>query len=170
MKIKVLSILLLSALPATVWATGPFAFFDLSYAKGDLSPGVLSDDSDTGFSFGGGYMFTDLIGAEGGYVSYGDMTSGAARISGNGWLGGMRFELPLSDGLGAFGRVGMHWWDAEVTGEPTETGNNTYFGVGGSFGLSDSAAAYAAWNRYLIDYPGTDVTYDHWGVGVEFRF
>jgi len=157
-------------MPCAAMAQGAYGFGEMAYSTGDVETVTLTDDSGVGYALGGGFMFNDMIGAEGGYVSYGEIADGTDNMDGNGWFAGARLQVPLSDGMAAYGRFGMHWWDVDLTGNPTEEGNDTYFGVGGLFEFSDTAAAYAGWNRYLIGYPGSDNTYDHWNVGLLFNF
>ena len=156
--------------PLSAMAQGVYGFGEIAYSTGDVDTVSLSDDSGVGYAFGGGYMFNDMVGAEGGFVSYGELDADTKTLDGNGWFAGARLQVPLSDGFAAFGRLGMHWWDIDLTGELAEEGNDTYFGIGGQFDFTEGASAYAGWNRYLIDYPGSDVTYDHWGVGLLFSF
>lgn len=64
------------ARPGVAVAHGAFAFTELACVKGDVQGEFLTDDSGLGASFGAGYLFADLVGAELGCVSFGELTAG----------------------------------------------------------------------------------------------
>lgn len=65
----------------------------------------------------------------------------------------------------------MHHWNIDVTdgGVTSENGSNVYFGLGGSYVLSETMAVNGGWTRYNIK-ATADITCDHWSAGLLFAF
>lgn len=160
-----------------------FAFLD----DGSIISASL-DDSDTSFSFTLGYQLTPNFALEGGYVDLGELTV-SATSDGSGLLyapgsvalkaavDGLFFDvkgiLPLNEQFSLYGKLGLLKWDAEVTlsdvtgslSESTDE-NDTFFGVGGSFNISNTMALNLDYTKYDLD--GDDV--DVLSVGIQFGF
>ena len=151
----------------------------------DCSGALSCDTKDTAFKLYGGWMFNPYLGVEGALFDLGK-AQGAVAFPGLGNVGvqakarGLGVygiaALPVAD-FSLFAKAGFAYTRAEVEatgalgGSDTESKFNPAFGVGASYALTSNIGARVEWERFRIEYPGsqkedTDVV----TAGVTYRF
>jgi OmpA-OmpF porin, OOP family len=159
-----------------------------SGAQSALSGG---DDKDNGARVGAGYMFTERIGVEAGWIDFGKAKRGGAvpglsptregEVRANGpFLAGVA-SLPLTGRLSAFGKLGVI--DARIDPSPdVDAGIAGFFestadwrpmlGVGGTWQITRSWALqteYGKFRKVLDRDPAGEVKVSMLSVGMVFR-
>ena len=95
--------------------TGPFVGASFGSSHLDESfDGVNIDSDASAYRIVGGFQFSDYLGIEAGYHSFGDFTetidvgglSSLAEIAADGWTLGGTLGLPLNERFSLFGRAG----------------------------------------------------------------
>ena len=148
------------------------------YVGGSLGSSHIDEDiggfdleSDTNaWRLFGGLQLGDILALEAGYLDFGDFSTSAARVSGDGWTLGANLGLPLSDNLSLYGRGGVFFWDADVAingfSIDTPGDENPYFGGGMKVDVSHQLSVTGDWTRYNLDDLDTDVI----SIGLQYRF
>jgi len=141
----------------------------------DNQPGFNFDASDTGYKFFANYEFSNHLAIEGGYIDFGDPRDRFQGIPGeidaSGWnLYGVG-NLPLSDGVDLFAKIGIVTWDANsiIDGVLVDTadGSDLALGFGARWNLGESFGFRAETDWFDIDEAD-----NVWmaSVGFELRF
>lgn len=192
---------------ASANAQGVYIFGDVGRSDFDIGSGgsgISVDDTDTAYSLGIGYRFNDNFSAELGYADLGETTASTdAPISGSvygsdvtidgdlevdatGFFYGVRGDLPVSESVNLFARLGLlHWQsDFDMSGTVTidgvsysgnasaelDSGTDPYLGLGADYSFNDNVSVNAQWNRYMLDVADEDLDIDTFSVGLTYRF
>ncbi|MBB3048874.1 opacity protein-like surface antigen [Litorivivens lipolytica] len=157
-------------------------------SDGSQISNVDVDDSSNALVFGFGYRATANVGFEIQRVDFGTLDADAtsdgsgavwsaggvnSEIEVTGLTIGANFIAPVQPGLELYGRLGLLQWDAEVSitnnslsGSGDDDGNDSYYGFGAAFSLSEAVQLTADFTRYDVD--GDD--FDLIGIGVRIHF
>lgn len=159
-----------------------FAAAGKSDVDADLELGIWQvhriDDSDSNFTFGGGYRFGGHIALEGAYQDLGhqhgrndcapnvictfvfrptDSDLAALSISIVG-------SFQITERLDGFGRLGVTSWDLdESSGIFDDSGDDLHYGVGLRWSFDEH------W-KFLAEYTRADFDFDTVGIGIRFDF
>jgi hypothetical protein len=162
---------------------------DAAAALDDGSLTSLSfDDTDSSYRWTIGYQLLPYLSLEGGYLDLGDITvnatsngSGSLYVAGpvnsRAGVDGLFFDvkglLPLNEQVSLYGKFGLLKWDGEVTlsnvdvsDTVNEDGDDTFFGIGGSFNIYDTLALNVDYTFYKLD----DLDVDVFSVGIQFGY
>ena len=90
------------------------------YVGGAVRQGYVDetgiDDDDTGFNVYGGYRYNDYFAIEAAYYDFRDVSDGGNKFSITGDSLGVIGSIPVAERFSLFGKVGLHTWDADVSG------------------------------------------------------
>jgi OOP family OmpA-OmpF porin len=115
----------------------------------DSDSGLSFDATDTGYKLFGGYMFSNYLGIEGGYVDFGnpddDLLGVRGQIDASGYNLYAVGAIPLSQSFDLCAKAGVVSWDADTRLDGvhvgSDDGNDLALGLGarwnsaGSFGI-----------------------------------
>lgn len=169
--------------------------FDSELASIGITASSSVDDTDTGWKLYGGIMFNRNFAVEASYADLGELSIDSrvtAPFNGNlntTWEAqtvavSVLGILPLAYNFELFGKVGIHYWDAELTatatagggvgtGSDDDTGTDLLYGIGATYNLTNNFALRAEWERYnnIGDDNSTgESDVDMWSAGVQFSF
>ena len=145
------------------------------YAGGALSqtfidePGI--DDDDTGGKIFGGYRFNDYFAIEGSFYDFGEMNEGGNQLELDGVGLAAVGSIPVSERFSLFGKLGVHAWDAEISGAiasrfSDDSDTDAFYGIGVEYALTDRWDIRGELERYEVD----DVDLDVASIGISFNF
>lgn len=170
-----IAVLLACCAGAASAADGYFTTFDLGQARPDDNngPGVGNGSSPTSFGLGGGFMFNNYFGLEGGYRRLGKSSLGAAgSVTGtflgkplvvtgawaastntDGFYVGPVLNYEFKQGLRVNARAGAYLWTNKATtsGAALQTFNGTAYGAGVVASMKNTG------------------TSEYWGLGGSYR-
>lgn len=115
--------------------------------------GGFSGD-DVGFKVLGGWMFNPYIGAELEYIDGGTAEDRGFEIDISGFNASLRGAYPFSDQFSVFAKVGMMFWEADVTSfevSGTDDGEDVSWGVGLGFDFTDNLGATVEYQGFEIE-------------------
>jgi OOP family OmpA-OmpF porin len=180
-------LLTLGTLPAvaqeSAWFVGAGAGrTKIQDACGSL-PGVACDDSDTGWKIFGGYQWNPYFGVEAAYVDFGKGTVGSvagvpttSSLKAWGLSAQAVGTLPIGDRFGLFGKLGLAYTAADVSGTvggvPVSTDDNNIgltFGFGGKYNFTRNWGMRVEWERFQ-DVGDSNSDVDLLAVGVVYTF
>ena len=151
-------------------------YFDASVGQVSVDnfPGNVSiDDEATAYKAGVGFDFGNNIAVEGSYLNWGDFDGVSINGDAKGELDGGTlsglFKLPLTDNLLATARVGVFFWESQLSApgfRQTTEGEDLFYGVGLKARVSDQLSFNGEWQRYEFDNEEADILF----VGASFRF
>jgi OOP family OmpA-OmpF porin len=132
------------------------------------------DDNDTGWKLFGGIELNQFIALEGGWADFGEATASAGpvdiKLEGKGFTLDGKVSAPLTDVISVFARLGVVFWEADLSvpgfGTASEDGNDVRYGFGAELNLSPQSALRAEWERNEFD----DVDVDLLSVGAVLKF
>jgi OmpA-OmpF porin, OOP family len=141
--------LLAVAAATVIGVTSPFAVYAQEapgpyvgggFGQSDADASGL--DSDTSFQIYGGYMFTENLGAEGGYASYGTFDASAGgNFEADGFYAAGVGRYPITDKFEFVGKVGVvhYGYESVSAGGAKSSGDGTsaLLGVGVDYLLND---------------------------------
>jgi len=146
--------------------------------NGTFDPGFscTSNDTSTGWKVFAGYQFNPYLAAEGGYADLGSfkvsasgsITAIPATLSGSDKATGFNLDavgiLPLGEGFGLLGRLGVFAWKLDATSTQTggglfppgstattsnsPTGTSADFGVGVKYDFNGVGGVRVEWQRF----------------------
>jgi OOP family OmpA-OmpF porin len=143
------------------------------------------DDSDTSWKIFGGYQWNRYFGVEAAYVDFGKGTANGsllgvsvAGFSAKAW--GLSAQavgtLPIGDQFGLFGKLGLAYSKADLSGTvagiPISTDDDDFgltFGFGAKFNFTRNWGMRVEWERFQ-DVGGFDDDVDLISVGVVYTF
>ena len=133
------------------------------------------DGSDVGYKAFATWMWSDYFGIEGGYIDFGepsdDILDVPTSIDATGWNLYLVGNIPVTDSLDIFAKVGGVRWDADlfVDGFPVDSDDGQDLAVSGGlrWNISDNFGIRGELDWY--DISETDAAWMA-GVGIEFRF
>ncbi|MDO8959327.1 MAG: outer membrane beta-barrel protein [Rhodocyclaceae bacterium] len=188
-------------------AQGAFIEGTVGFGKADLgdTSGFSVDNKDTNLGFTAGYMFNKYIGVEAGYRDLGSVSATAsgtvtgtyygspfsatgtlnASADANGWLLGVRGNLPINEKFSLNARLGWFNWDADakatasgtltyggtvyagnVTATGSDSGTDIYYGLGANYNVTKQVGVGVGYTKFKLD----DVKVDSWDINVNYRF
>jgi len=145
-----------------VYLGGSLSQNELKDLDDDVPSSFSVDESDTGYRVFGGYDFSKYFGIEGGFSDFGEFAISSvpvsAKVSVDGFDLSLVSKLPMSSAVSLMGRLGVLFWDAEVSvsaiGFPiareSDDGNDVLFGLGGEFNFLPLRMR-AEFTRYKFD-------------------
>jgi len=143
----------------------------------DCPAGGGCDFTDQTFRVFGGGRFNDAVGAEVGYIKFGDFSRPGGEIDSKALDFTLIAGIPFATNWSVFGKVGAVYARTSVTGTPQanvqtgkESGWGPRFGFGLQMGLTDNWAIRADLDRYRIKYPGDRDTIDTFTLGAQYTF
>ena len=141
-----------------------------------------TDDSDTGYKLFVGYQFNPNFAIEAGYADFGEFSAnensgnGQAELSVDGFTAALVGKLPIQNGFGVFGKLGMVAWDADLdesdnTGSArySEDGTDPFYGIGAEYEI-ERIRLRAEYERYDISDSGEDFEIDLISASLGYRF
>ena len=131
--------------------------------------GGFSGD-DIAYKVFGGWMFNPYIGAELEYLDGGTAEDRGVEIDVSGFNASLKGAYPFSDQFSVFAKVGMLFWDADVSSfevNGSDDGEDFSWGVGLGFDFSDNLGVTVEYQGFEIE--DTD-TVDLISAGLVWRF
>ena len=136
------------------------------------------DLTDTGLKLAIGNQFTPNAALEFGYADLGEGKVTAAGVSckvdANGFGASLVGSLPVANQFSFTGRVGLFFWDANVTCSAgavsvsdSDSGTDLAFGVGARYDITKTVSLRGEWEQYNLD--DTDVDMLSLGLMVKFK-
>ncbi len=164
------------------------ADLDAELATLGITSSSSTDDSDTGWKLFAGYKFMKYLAVEGAYTNLGEGTAHSiitAPVLGTvdttleveAWTVSALGILPLGDKFSLFGRLGVNFWNADVSAVATgggtaavaagdDDGTDMVYGAGASYSFTPNLSVRGEWERYDLD----DGEVDLWSAGVSWSF
>ena len=175
-KLVLMAVALSFSLTAVAHAQEAGFYIDASVGQTDINESGWDDG--TSFSVGAGYSFTQYISAEARYIDFGEFDDNDPpvwRLSGDALVVDLVASYPLTDKVSMFAKLGVFGWDAELNqdgfGElASDDGTDITYGVGVSFGFTDSFSSYIQFKRYAFEVGGEDLDLDDLAIGLQYRF
>jgi|APFre7841882724_1041349.scaffolds.fasta_scaffold62134_1 OOP family OmpA-OmpF porin len=165
---------------------------------GDGSTSLGFDDDDTGFKIFGGYQFLPWLGAELGYVDGGTASESASDPD----FGGAKLDvdvsaftvaavgtLPIGDMFELYGKLGMAFWQGDLTASITgalcdelvaigescsdsvdDDGEDFYYGLGAGFNIGESFNVRVEYEVFEIDPQDVDADANFLSLSGVYRF
>jgi OOP family OmpA-OmpF porin len=165
---------------------------------GDGSTSLGFDDDDTGFKIFGGYQFLPWLGAELGYVdggtaseSYSDPDLGGAKldVDVSAFTAAAVGTLPIGDMFELYGKLGMAFWQGDLTASITgalcdelqasgescsdsvdDDGEDFYYGLGAGFNIGESFNVRIEYEVFEIDPQDVDADANFLSLSGVYRF
>jgi OOP family OmpA-OmpF porin len=131
--------------------------------------GGFSGD-DFAYKVFGGWMFNPYIGAELEYLDGGTAEDRGVEIDVSGFNASLKGAYPFTDQFSVFAKVGMLFWDADVSSfevNGSDDGEDFSWGVGLGFDFSDNLGVTLEYQGFEIE--DTD-TVDLISAGLVWRF
>ena len=131
--------------------------------------GGFSGD-DVGYKVFGGWMFNPYIGAELEYLDGGTAEDRGVEIDVSGFNASLRGAYPISEQFSVFAKVGMLFWDADVSSSGisgSDDGEDFSWGVGLGFDFSDNLGVTLEYQGFEVE--DTD-TVDMISAGLAWKF
>lgn len=132
----------------------------------------LHDDRMTWQAYLGG-RFTPYLGLEAAYVDFGEADGEGGFLDANGVSAALGVHWPVADTVTLSGRVGQLWWDSTGTAiapldefEFDADGNDTFYGVGASFGPDEGIGLSVRYDFYELEETEIEVP----SLNLEFGF
>jgi OOP family OmpA-OmpF porin len=157
---------------------------DAELASLGFTSSSSTDDSDTGWKLFAGYKFMPYLAVEGSYTDLGKASassvitapvSGSANVEAEAstWAISALGIWPVAPRFELYGRLGFHFWDADVSGSGTagsvsesDDGTDLLYGVGANFDITPQLGVRGEWERYELD----DSDVDLWSIGLSWGF
>ncbi len=122
-----------------------------------------------------GFRFNRMFSIEGQYVDFGDAADGPLSVEADGWTAGLVVDIPVTERISPYGKIGMLFWDAEasvdnVPGSVSDDGNDVVYGVGVRFGLAENLDLRLEYERYTFSVEDTDTDVDLASANLQFNF
>lgn len=123
----------------------------------------LTDDH-VGYKGIAGFRLGPVLSIEGQYIDFGTAEDGDNEVDASGWTAGVTLTLPLTERINPYGKLGALFW--EVDGRSAgvtpplrvnEDGTDFTYGVGVAFGLTESLALRAEYERFELDETNVDL-------------
>lgn len=153
-----------------------------------LTSSTSTDDTDTGWKAFAGYRFMDYLAVEGAYTNFGEATANSivtaplagvvnTKLETDAWTLSALGILPLGDRFSLFGRVGVNFWNIDVsatgtgggvtaTASDSDDGTDMVYGVGAAYNFTNKLGVRGEWERYEFD----DADIDFLSAGISWNF
>jgi OOP family OmpA-OmpF porin len=164
------------------------ADLDAELAAQGITASSSTDDTDTGWKVFAGYQFMKFFAVEGAYTNLGEATAHSiitAPVAGTvdttveteAWTVSALGILPLGDSFSLFARLGVNFWNADISAVGTgggvtaavsedDDGTDMVYGVGAAYRFTKNLSVRGEWERYALD----DADVDLWSAGVSWNF
>jgi opacity protein-like surface antigen len=165
----------LALLPALATAADPSGYLGGGLGYFRLNDDDFLDEDDRfrdnrwAWKAYGGAQFNSVLSAEGGYVDFGSLSDGPARLDADGWYIAGMAHLPLIPGFAPYAKIGNLFWDVEASsplGSVNRTGNDVFYGVGARFSVSRHLQLRLEYDRMKVH--NSDV--DMGSLNLQYRF
>ena len=194
---------------ASAQGAGGFVEGTVGFGKFDLgnTSGWTVDDKDSNWGLTAGYMLNNNFGLEAGYRDLGSASgstsgtlsgtlygqpatlTGTLNASGDadGWLFGIRANLPINDKFSVNARAGLYNWNADVTASANAvltwggtayaagasaskkfSGTDPYYGIGANYNITKQLGVGIGYTKFELDDIG--VKNDSWDINLQYRF
>ena len=124
----------------------------------DCIAGFSCDQSDQAFRAFVGGRFNNAVGAELGYIRFGDFRRGGGETDAEAFDLALIAGIPFANNWSVFGKVGGVYSEVDVTGPGVINGNEKDWGwragVGVQMGLTENWAVRADLDRFRLRMPG----------------
>lgn len=207
-KIAAMAAGLLVAGVASAQGAGGFVEGTVGFGKFDLgnTSGWTVDDKDTSWGLTAGYMLNSNFGFEVGYRDLGRASGSTSAVSGtwygkpytatgtlsasgdaDGWLFGVRLNLPGNDKFSVNARAGLYDWNADlratasgsltydgtayagnVQASQTFSGTDLYYGIGAGYNITKQLGVSIDYSRFVLD--DISVKNHSWDINLQYRF
>jgi len=151
------------------------------------------DDTDTGWKLFGGYKFNSNFAVEGSYADLGELsvksivTAPLTATVDTTWeattlaIAGVGI-VPLGYNFDIFGKVGLHYWDVELSAKSTigaasasedDNGTDFLYGIGADYNFTDRFTVRAEWEVYQNigdDNTTGESDVEMWSAGLQYSF
>ena len=122
-----------------------------------------------------GGRFNDILGAEVGWVDFGDFPRGGGETTARGIDLKLLAGVPLGENASVFGKAGLAYLRTSVGGTGLATGRQndwaTTYGIGAQVGLTKNWAIRGDIDRYRVQFPGGGKdNIDTYMLGAQYRF
>jgi OOP family OmpA-OmpF porin len=150
-----------------------------------LPSSTSTDDTDTGWKAFAGYRIMKYLAVEGAYTDFGEFTANSTlalgtvntTIEADAWTVSALGILPLGDQFSLFARLGVNFWNADISAVGTgsggvatesgsEDGTDMVYGVGAAYSFNQNLSVRGEWERYDFD----DGDVDLWSAGLSWNF
>jgi OOP family OmpA-OmpF porin len=144
------------------------AYLGVGVGSMGVDVGGFSGD-DVGYKLFGGWMFNPYIGAELEYLDGGTAEDRGVEIDVSGFNASLRGAYPLSEQFSVFAKVGMLFWDADVSGaiRGSDDGEDFSWGIGLGFDFTDTLGVTLEYQGFEVE--DTD-TVDLISAGLVWKF
>lgn len=161
---------------------------DAELATMGITSSSSTDDSDTGWKAFAGYRVMKYLAVEGAYTNFGEATANSiitapstgvvnTTLEADAWTVSALGILPLGDKFSLFGRVGVNFWNIDVsatgtgggvtaTASDSDEGTDWVYGVGATYSITTNLSVRGEWERYDFD----DGDVDLLSAGVSWNF
>jgi opacity protein-like surface antigen len=143
---------LLAAAPAMAADDGGF-YVGAGVGSFGVDVGAFGGD-DIGYKAFAGWMFNPYIGAEVEYLDGGTAEDRGAEIDMTGFNASLRGAFPIGDQFSVFAKVGMIFWDADVSifeGTGNDSGEDVSWGVGAGLDFTDNFGMTIEYQGFEIE-------------------
>jgi OOP family OmpA-OmpF porin len=164
------------------------ADLDAELASLGITSSSSTDDADTGWKLFAGYKIMKYLAVEGAYANLGEGTAHSiitapapgvvdTTLEAEAWTVSALGILPLGESFSLFGRLGVNFWNADVSAVGTgggvtavaagdEDGTDMVYGAGASYSFTPNFSVRGEWERYDFD----DGEVDLWSAGASWSF
>ncbi len=128
----------------------------------------VSDERTAWRAFAGA-EFNRVFSLRSDYIDFGTVEDGNASHEADGWSLSASAALPVTEFFAPYAKVGQLFWDREQSFGPfssSDSGNDTFYGFGTRFTLSDHVDLRLEWERYTMD----DTDIDLGSASLQYRF
>jgi hypothetical protein len=119
-----------------------------------------------------GVQFTPVFSLEGGYIDFGKPEDENSRIRLKGWQVAGMVHLPLTQNFAPYAKLGQLFWDRDrertvpSVQRRSDSGNDTFFGLGARFDLSQVTQLRVGYDRISVDNSDLDLA----TLSLQYRF
>lgn len=164
------------------------ADLDAELASLGITSSSSTDDADTGWKLFAGYKIMKYLAVEGAYANLGEGTAHSiitapapgvvdTTLEAEAWTVSALGILPLGESFSLFGRLGVNFWNADVSAVGTgggatavaagdDDGTDMVYGAGASYSFTPNFSVRGEWERYDFD----DGEVDLWSAGASWSF
>lgn len=164
------------------------ADLDAELATQGIISSSTTDDTDTGWKVFAGYRIMKYLAVEGAYTNFGEATAHSVvtspssgtvdtTLEAEAWTVSALGILPLGDNFSLFARLGVNFWNADISAVGTgggvtavasggDDGTDMVYGVGAVYSFTKNLSVRGEWERYAFD----DADVDLWSAGISWSF
>lgn len=167
---------------------GVGAEIDAEFSTLGITSSTNTDDTDTGWKAFAGYRVMKYLAVEGAYTNFGEATANTTitapsigvvntKLETEAWTISALGILPLGDKFSLFGRLGVNFWNADISATGTgsggvltmsesDDGTDWVYGAGAAYSITTNLSVRGEWERYAFD----DGDVDLLSAGVSWNF